>query len=66
MRRQPDLDRTSRELTPAYLAAQDCVLIVSDHSAYDWGLVAAHAPLIVDTRNALRDVPTRPGQVVKA
>ena len=46
----------SRELTAEYLASRDCVLIVTDHSAYDWDCIAQHAPLIVDTRNATRDV----------
>ena len=40
----------------ALLRAQDCVLIVTDHSAYDWQWVVDQAGLIVDTRNALRDV----------
>jgi UDP-N-acetyl-D-glucosamine dehydrogenase len=53
------------ELTAELLTATDCVVITTDHSSYDYGWLAAHAPLIVDTRNALRAVPTRPGQVVK-
>lgn len=35
------------------LSMSDCVVIVTDHSAYDWQHVADHAALIVDTRNAL-------------
>ena len=35
------------------LAGADCVVIVTDHSAYDWRRVRDKAPLIVDTRNAL-------------
>jgi UDP-N-acetyl-D-glucosamine dehydrogenase len=42
----------SSNLTPEYLAAQDCVLIVTDHSAVDWNDVVRHARLIVDPRNA--------------
>ena len=41
-------------LTPAALRAHDCVLIATDHAAFDYGLIAAEAPLIVDVRNALR------------
>src|SRR5205823_6731299 len=37
----------SQELTPAFLAAQDCMIIVTDHSAYDFQLVVDHAPLVV-------------------
>jgi UDP-N-acetyl-D-glucosamine dehydrogenase len=42
----------SQPLTEELLAAQDCVLIVTDHSAYDWPWVMRHARLVVDTRNA--------------
>lgn len=52
-RHWPDLPRMeSQELTPAFLAAQDCILVVTDHSVYDFDQIATHAQLIVDTRNA--------------
>lgn len=35
------------------LAAADCAVIVTDHHAFDYGHIATHARLIVDTRNAL-------------
>ncbi|WP_406701141.1 UDP binding domain-containing protein [Singulisphaera sp. Ch08] len=41
-------------ITPEMLAAQDCVLIATDHSAFDWNLILAHAGLVVDTRGATR------------
>ena len=44
----------------------DCVLIVTDHSAYDWALIVAHAPLVVDTRNATRGVVEGREKIVKA
>ena len=44
----------SVELCTGGLAAADCVVIVTAHSAYDWGRVVDQARLIVDTRNALR------------
>ena len=50
----PDL--VSQELTAAWLAGQDCVLIATDHSAYDYAFIVRHAPLVVDTRNATRQV----------
>jgi UDP-N-acetyl-D-glucosamine dehydrogenase len=46
----------SQELTPAYLQSRDCVLIVTDHSAYDWKHIVEHSQLVVDTRNATRQV----------
>jgi len=32
----------------------DCVVVVTDHSQLDYAAIAAHAPLLVDTRNATR------------
>ncbi|MFM8477147.1 MAG: nucleotide sugar dehydrogenase [Planctomycetaceae bacterium] len=46
----------STPLTPEFLAAQDCVLISTDHSAFDYAFIARHSRLIVDTRNATRNV----------
>jgi UDP-N-acetyl-D-glucosamine dehydrogenase len=34
--------------------AADCVVIVTDHAAFDYQLLVRNAPLIVDTRNALK------------
>jgi UDP-N-acetyl-D-glucosamine dehydrogenase len=34
----------------------DCVLIVTDHSEYDYAAIARDAPLVVDTRNAMRGI----------
>lgn len=36
----------------AALHHADCVVIATDHSAYDWCWITEHASLIVDTRNA--------------
>ncbi len=40
-------------LTNEELQSADCVIIVTDHSEIDYKRVCSHAPLIVDTRNAL-------------
>ena len=51
----PELASLSSEtLTPELLAAQDAVVIVTDHSAVDYDLVLRHAPLIVDSRGVYR------------
>lgn len=42
----------SEALTEEFLATQDCVVIVTDHSAYDYDWLVRHANLVVDTRNA--------------
>ncbi len=56
--RFPDTEHTrhlkvaSAHVTPETLAAVDAAVIVTNHSAYDYGMIARHAPLIIDTRNA--------------
>jgi UDP-N-acetyl-D-glucosamine dehydrogenase len=42
----------SVELTPEVLTATDCVLLATDHAAYDYEFILEHAQFIVDTRNA--------------
>jgi len=55
MRSWPDLPPlTSQPLTAEVLAAQQAVMVVTDHTAVDYDLVLAHAPLIVDTRGVYR------------
>jgi UDP-N-acetyl-D-glucosamine dehydrogenase len=66
MRRHPHLRMASQALTPDYLGAQDCVLVVTDHSAYDWSWVVEHAALVVDTRNATRGVTAHRERIVWA
>ena len=51
---------------PEYLRGQDCVVVVTDHSAYDWPWVVSHAPLVVDTRNATRRVAGHRERIVLA
>jgi UDP-N-acetyl-D-glucosamine dehydrogenase len=43
----------SVELTPEVVAAADCVMVVTDHTAVDYRMIKRHAKLIVDTRNAI-------------
>lgn len=56
----------SQELTPEFLAAQDCVLIATDHSAYDYGFIVEHSQMVVDTRNATKLVTTNRQKIRKA
>ncbi|MGN6551302.1 MAG: nucleotide sugar dehydrogenase [Pararhizobium sp.] len=54
-------------LDPATLSAADAVLIVTDHDAVDWTMVAGHARLVVDTRNVMARHPAaEAGRIVKA
>lgn len=59
-------DMTSQELTPEFLASQDCVIIATDHSAFDYDTVVQHATLVLDTRNATKDVTHGRQKIVKA
>jgi UDP-N-acetyl-D-glucosamine dehydrogenase len=55
----------SVELTPVTLAAQDMVIIVTDHSAVDYEAVCRHAKLVFDARNATRNVSHPAARIVK-
>ncbi|MGD0896451.1 MAG: nucleotide sugar dehydrogenase [Thermoguttaceae bacterium] len=59
-------DMSSCPLVPDYLAAQDCVLIATDHSAYDYEFIVRHAALVVDSRNATKGVRQGREKIVKA
>ena len=54
--RQYDFDMSSVELTPEALSSADCVVVVTNHRAYDWDLIVRCAGLVLDTRNATRAV----------
>jgi UDP-N-acetyl-D-glucosamine dehydrogenase len=46
----------SVELTRELLEGTDAVVLVTDHSGVNYSAVAEHAPLVVDTRGAMRSV----------
>jgi len=58
--RADGVDLRSTPLTVESLRAADCVIIVTDHSDVDYGLVASASAAVVDTRHAL------PGKTRKA
>ena len=64
--RQHDLQMKSIALSPESLRTYDCVVVATHHSAYDWQQVADNAQLIVDTRNAMRNVKGRRDHIVQA
>ena len=57
LRHYPDFDLSSTPLTAQTLQEADLVLLVTDHSAYDYPWIASQARLVVDTRNAFKGVP---------
>jgi UDP-N-acetyl-D-glucosamine dehydrogenase len=65
MRDHDDEEMCSVYLDNDILRAADAVLIVTDHSNVDYQNVAMNAKLVVDTRNACRDVAKR-DHIVKA
>ena len=64
--RHSTLDLESVELTEAFLQEQDCLLIATDHSAYDYDWMVRHSRLVVDTRNATGNVKEGREKIVKA
>ena len=67
MRHYPHMEpMDSQPLSPEYLAAQDCVLIATDHTAYDYATIVRHSKLVVDTRNATKHVTAGREKIVKA
>ena len=47
------------------LKSVDCVVLVTDHSAYDMAEIVRHAPLVIDTRNATRGIDCASTKVVR-
>ncbi|MBX3441500.1 MAG: nucleotide sugar dehydrogenase [Planctomyces sp.] len=67
MRHHPSLpELTSQALTPQFLAEQDCVLIATDHTAYDCEFIVKHSKMVLDTRNATKNVETGREKIFKA
>jgi len=66
MRHYPHLRMSSQDLTVDYLKSQDCLLIATDHSAYNWKYIVENANLVVDTRNATKEITVGREKIVKA
>ncbi len=56
---------TSLDMTDEQLKAADCVLILTDHSVIDYERVVQNAKLVIDTRNATKNVKHNRGKIVK-
>jgi UDP-N-acetyl-D-glucosamine dehydrogenase len=55
----------SVELTRACIENQDCVVILTDHSDYDFGEIVGAAKLVIDTRNATKDLQEFKHKILK-
>jgi len=64
--RKHDFRMKSTPLTPETLAKADVVIIVTDHSAYDFDDIVSHARLVIDTRNATRGITGAGDKIVMA
>jgi UDP-N-acetyl-D-mannosaminuronate dehydrogenase len=58
--------KASLDWNPENLAAQDAIVIATHHAAFQLDVLAANADLIIDTRNAMFGIASKPGQIVKA
>ena len=48
--RDHKFELSSVALTPAAIAAYDCVLLATDHAKFDYDMIRTHAKLIIDSR----------------
>ncbi|MFP4353737.1 MAG: nucleotide sugar dehydrogenase [Phycisphaerae bacterium] len=64
--REYNLKMSSKKLTAENLADYDAVLISTDHTRYDYQFICDNAKLVIDTRNATKDVKGNKKKIVKA
>lgn len=65
-RHYPDIDMSSVALTEEILKNADIILLLTDHSAYDYSFIEKHAQCIVDTRNAFERNGIKSPKIFKA
>ena len=64
--RKYDFQMSSTPLTPEVLSSMDAVIIVTDHSDYDYAQIVKHSKLVIDTRNATKGIKTAEDKIVLA
>jgi UDP-N-acetyl-D-glucosamine dehydrogenase len=64
--REHDLKLRSVPLRDETLRKADCVVIVTDHTCIDYARVVRHARLVIDTRNATKNVTDHREKILKA
>ena len=60
----PSLD--SHTLSQEYLQSLDYAIIVTDHTAFDYDLIVENCKIVVDTRNATKNVTQNRDRIWKA
>ncbi len=63
--RRYDFRLSSVDLTPQVLAEYDGVVIATDHSCFDYSFIVRYARLVIDTRNATREVRDEREKIVR-
>ncbi len=64
--RKYELGMASVDLSPKMLAGYECVLVATNHAAYDWALIVEHAKLIIDSRGATRGIKAPKARIISA
>lgn len=64
--RKHNFQMDSTPVTPEILTEMDAVIIVTDHSAYDFAEVVKHSKLVIDTRNATKGIDEGREKIVMA
>ncbi|MDN4072003.1 nucleotide sugar dehydrogenase [Fictibacillus terranigra] len=49
----------THELSKEVLESADLVLLTTDHTAFDYELIAEHSPVLFDTRNAMKELSNK-------
>ena len=55
----------SIDALPAEIEKHDCIIILTDHSSYDFRNIVQAAKLVVDTRNSTKDLHQFKDRVIK-
>jgi len=64
--RKYNFQMESTPITPDLLAKMDAVVIVTDHSDYDYAEIVKHSNLVIDTRNATKGIKGATEKIVMA
>ena len=64
--RKYDFKMESTPLTPETLAGADAVIIITDHSNYDFAEIVRYSRLVIDTRNATKSIVDAGEKIVMA
>jgi UDP-N-acetyl-D-glucosamine dehydrogenase len=63
--KEEHLNLQSAELTEELLESMDCVILVSNHSSYEYQWIVDHSNIFVDTRNVTKGITAGDGVVIK-